>query len=189
MPMTSLTPTRLIGSFMVEKAQKTCSLDEVDTILEAWQALIPGTDLTPMAVFSRVSRLSRHLDVARREAFSSQDLEPWAFDVLAALRRSGAPFAMTPGALMLQSLVSSGTMTNRIDRLEERGFVRRTDHPEDRRAILVQLTKRGISHVDAAIAKLVAQETQWLGTMKPSEVQRLADLLRRVLLPFDNPTE
>ena len=91
MPMTSLTPTRLIGSFMVEKAQKTCSLDEVDTILEAWQALIPGTDLTPMAVFSRVSRLSRHLDVARREAFSSQDLEPWAFDVLAALRRSGAP--------------------------------------------------------------------------------------------------
>ena len=183
MPMTSLTPTRLIGSFMVEKAQKTCSLDEVDTILEAWQALIPGTDLTPMAVFSRVSRLSRHLDVARREAFSSQDLEPWAFDVLAALRRSGAPFAM------LQSLVSSGTMTNRIDRLEERGLVRRTDHPEDRRAILVQLTKRGISHVDAAIAKLVAQETQWLGTMKPSEVQRLADLLRRVLLPFDNPTE
>ena len=123
MPMTSLTPTRLIGSFMVEKAQKTCSLDEVDTILEAWQALIPGTDLTPMAVFSRVSRLSRHLDVARREAFSSQDLEPWAFDVLAALRRSGAPFAMTPGALMLQSLVSSGTMTNRIDRLEERGLV------------------------------------------------------------------
>ena len=96
---------------------------------------------------------------------------------------------MTPGALMLQSLVSSGTMTNRIDRLEERGLVRRTDHPEDRRAILVQLTERGISHVDAAIAKLVAQETQWLGTMKPSEVQRLADLLRRVLLPFDNPTE
>ena len=159
--------------------------DEVDGILKAWRSLLPHADLTPLSVFSRVSRLARHLDQARREAFSSVDLEPWAFDVLSALRRAGEPFALTPGVLMQQSLVSSGTMTNRIDRLEERGLVRRCDHPEDRRAILVELTEDGKRHADAAITTLMATERDWLGDLSEADVNELARLLRSVLLPFD----
>ncbi|EFU79734.1 MarR family winged helix-turn-helix transcriptional regulator [Mobiluncus curtisii] len=159
--------------------------DEVDGILKAWRALLPHADLTPLSVFSRVSRLARHLDQARREAFSSVDLEPWAFDVLSALRRAGEPFSLTPGVLMQQSLVSSGTMTNRIDRLEERGLVRRCAHPEDRRAILVELTEDGKKHADAAITKLMATERDWLGDLSDADVNELARLLRAVLLPFD----
>ena len=152
--------------------------DEVDGILKAWRSPLPRADLTPLSVFSRVSRLARHLDQARREAFSSVDLEPWAFDVLSALRRAGEPFSLTPGVLMQQSLVSSGTMTNRIDRLEERGLVRRC-------AILVELTEDGNRHADAAITKLMATERDWLGDLSEADVNELARLLRAVLLPFD----
>ena len=159
--------------------------DEVDAILKAWRGLLPYADLTPLSVFSRVSRLARHLDQARRDAFSSVDLEPWAFDVLSALRRAGEPFALTPGALMQQSLVSSGTMTNRIDRLEERGLVRRSAHPEDRRAILVELTEDGKKRADAAITKLMDTERDWMGDLTDDDVTELAGLLRKLLLPFD----
>ena len=162
--------------------------DEVDAILKAWRSLLPYADLTPLSVFSRVSRLARHLDQARRDAFSSVDLEPWAFDVLSALRRAGEPFALTPGVLMQQSLVSSGTMTNRIDRLEQRGLVQRSAHPEDRRAILVQLTDQGKRHADAAITKLMDTERDWLGDLTDKDVTQLADLLRQLLLPFDAQT-
>lgn len=161
--------------------------DEVDEILAAWKTLIPEADLAPLSVFSRLSRLSRHLDVARRSAFSRVGLETWSFDVLSALRRAGEPFALTPGVLMQLSLVSSGTMTNRIDRLEERGLVTRCKHPEDRRAILVALTEAGKAAADAAITELLTIERNWLGDMSPAEVQQLAGLLRRLLFAFDRP--
>lgn len=173
---------------MTSELQAQPSPDEVDGILAAWRALLPKADLTPLSVFSRVSRLARHLDVARRVAFSKVDLEPWSFDVLSALRRAGEPFALTPGALMQLSLVSSGTMTNRIDRLEERGLVRRTDHPKDRRAILVTLTEAGKQAADAAITELMQTERQWLGEMPQADVEILANHLRTILRPFDNPT-
>lgn len=162
--------------------------DEVDEILAAWKPLIPEADLAPLSVFSRLSRLSRHLDVARRAAFSRVGLETWSFDVLSALRRAGEPFALTPGVLMQLSLVSSGTMTNRIDRLEERGLVTRCKHPEDRRAILVALTEAGKAAADAAITELLTIERNWLSNMSPTEVQQLADLLRRLLFAFDRPS-
>ena len=161
------------------------ALDEVDNIMTAWRALLPDEDLAPLSVFSRISRLARHLDQARREAFSGVQLEPWAFDVLSALRRAGEPFALTPGVLMQQFLVSSGTMTNRIDRLEQRGLVRRTRHPEDRRAILVELTEAGKTHADAAITALIGRERAWLGGISDREITVLADTLRTILLPFD----
>src|ERR1700749_4002714 len=95
--------------------------DEVDDLVAAWRAQRPDLDVEPMQVLSRISRRARHPDTARRGAFAQDHLESWAFDVLAALRRQGPPFQLTPGALLRATLVTSGTMTNRIDRLAGAG--------------------------------------------------------------------
>ena len=100
-------------------------MDEVDRILKAWARETPDLDVSPLRVLSRVSRLARYLDFARREAFARHNLDTWEFDVLAALRREGAPYELSPGQLIQQTLSTSGTMTNRIDRLAERGLVER----------------------------------------------------------------
>src|SRR4026207_236700 len=88
--------------------------DEVDELSEAWARERPALDLAPVAVFSRISRLARHLDLARRAAFTAHDIESWEFDVLAALRRTGSPYELSPGRLLRETLVTSGTMTNRV---------------------------------------------------------------------------
>ncbi len=93
--------------------------DEVDDLVAAWHAERPDLDVEPLQVLSRVSRLARHLDRARRVAFTGHGLETWEFDVLSALRRQGAPYQLSPGALLRTTLVTSGTMTNRVDRLAE----------------------------------------------------------------------
>src|SRR5690606_31482686 len=93
--------------------------DEVDRLVAAWRAERPDLDVEPLQVLSRISRLAKHLDRARRAVFAEHDLEPWEFDVLTALRRAGPPYELSPGALLRATLVTSGTMTNRIDRLAQ----------------------------------------------------------------------
>ena len=132
--------------------------DEVDDLVAAWQAERPDLDVQPMQVLSRISRLARHLDRERRSAFAAHDLESWEFDVLAALRRQGAPYELSPGALLRATMVTSGTMTNRIDRLEQAGLVRRRPDPQDKRGVLVTLTAAGQSRVDATLADLLEKE-------------------------------
>ena len=122
--------------------------DEVDRIVADWRRERPDLDVEPLEVFSRVTRLARHLDRARRAAFSSHELDGWEFDVLSALRRAGKPYEMSPGALVTATLVTSGTMTNRIDRLEERGLVERHRSPDDRRGVLVSLTDEGRARLE-----------------------------------------
>ena len=117
--------------------------DEVDRLVAAWRRERPDLDVEPLEVLSRVSRLARHLDRARRLAFSEHSLEPWEFDVLTALRRAGTPYQLSPGQLLTQTLVTSGTMTNRIDRLAKKGLVERLPDPSDRRGVLVRLTDGG----------------------------------------------
>ncbi|GAE69061.1 transcriptional regulator [Cutibacterium acnes JCM 18909] len=103
-----------------------------------------------MEVWSRVTRLARRLDRDRAKAFSQWDLEGWEFDVLAALRRSGEPYQLSPGQLLNELEVASGTMTNRITRLSNRGLVRRLPHPKDGRGVIVELTDEGRDRVDGA---------------------------------------
>lgn len=159
--------------------------DEVDRIVGAWRAQRPDLEFSPMEVLSRVDRLSRHLDRARREAFTRSDLEPWEWDVLSALRRAGEPFQLSPKQLLQQTLVSSGTMTNRIDRLVGRRLVRREDDPADGRSVLVTLTEDGRIRVDAAITRLVDAEAVLLDSLARSDRERLAALLRKLSLGFD----
>jgi len=136
-------------------------------------------------VLSRVSRLARHLDRARRAAFAAHGLEIWEFDVLSALRRQGPPYQLTPGALLRATLVTSGTMTNRVDRLAEAGLVRREPDLQDRRGVLVTLTATGRARVDAALDDLVKNEHAMLDGLTPADRRTLADLLRVLLAPLD----
>ena len=155
--------------------------DEVDALLDAWRRERPDLDVAPMEVLSRISRLAHHLDRRRATAFSSHGLEPWEFDVLAALRRSGRPYQLTPGQLVRETLVTSGTMTNRVDRLAARGLVNRDDHPGDRRGVLVRLTDRGRATVDAALADLLAAERAMLQGLADADRTQLVRALRQLL--------
>jgi DNA-binding MarR family transcriptional regulator len=160
--------------------------DEVDRLVGAWRRERPDLDVAPLEVLSRVSRLARHLDRARRTAFSAHGLETWEFDVLSALRRAGEPYQLTPGKLLTQTLVTSGTMTNRIDRLTAKDLVKRLPDPGDRRGVLVQLSETGRERVDGAFEGLLAQERELLGSLSGEERDALAGLLRILVTPFDN---
>jgi DNA-binding MarR family transcriptional regulator len=159
--------------------------DDVDRIIQAWQRERPDLDVTPLDILSRVSRLARHLDLARGAAFADHALEGWGFDVLSALRRAGAPYELSPGQLVAQTLVTSGTMTNRVDRLAARGLVSRRPDPSDRRGVKVQLTTAGRAVVDAALSDLLDRERVLLSQLPASERDHLAGLLRRLLSPFE----
>lgn len=155
--------------------------DEVDAIVAAWRRERADLDVEPLQVFSRISRLDTLLEQARAAAFDEHDLETWEFDVLSALRRVGSPYQLSPGVLVQQTLVTSGTMTNRVDRLERRGLVRRLPDPRDRRGVLVQLTPSGRALVDAAMADLLEHERQLLDRMPTRDRERLAGALRALL--------
>jgi len=159
--------------------------DDVDRLVEAWQRERPDLDTAPMEVLSRVARLARHLDRARRSAFAEHGLEPWEFDVLVALRREGPPYELSPGRLLASTMVTSGTMTARVDKLVDRGLVSRRADPLDRRGVLVRLAGPGRTAVDAALAGLLAREEQLLSGLGAAERAELAGLLRQVVAPLD----
>lgn len=159
--------------------------DEVDRIVDAWLRERPDLDFSPLQVLSRVGRLAKHLDRERRTAFAASELESSEFDVLSALRRAGSPYQLSPKQLLQQTLVSSGTMTNRIDRLVTRELVERRTDPNDGRGILVVMTQAGLGRVDAAITRLVEAEAELLRALSPVEQERLAGLLRKLSLDFD----
>jgi DNA-binding MarR family transcriptional regulator len=158
----------------------------VDRLVEAWQRERADLDLRPMEVLSRVSRLAHHLDRARRTAFAEHGLESWEFDVLAALRRAGTPYELSPGRLIRETLVTSGTMTNRVDRLATRGLVERLPDPSDRRGVLVRLTEDGRRTVDGALSGLLARERELLVGLNEADQKRLASLLRSLVAAFES---
>lgn len=160
--------------------------DEVDRVVDAWAQVRPDLDVAPLHVLSRVSRLARHLDLARSAAFAEHDLETWEFDVLAALRRAGRPYELSPGQLVSQTLVTSGTMTNRVDRLVARGYVGRRPDPGDRRGVIVSLTPRGTAVVDAALSDLLTRERALLAALPERDRDLLTRLLRQLLTPFES---
>src|SRR3954465_4439952 len=142
--------------------------DEVDRITTAWRRERPDLDVSPLEVLSRVTRLARHLDRDRAAALAQPDLEPGEFGALAALRRSGPPYQLSPSQLITQTMVTSGTMTNRIDRLEERKLVVRHPDPTDGRGVMVKLTPQGRTVVDGALVDLLSREGQLLNQLDPA---------------------
>lgn len=158
--------------------------DEVDRLIAAWQVERPDLDFSPLSVLSRITRISRHLDIARRDAFG--DLETGGFDVLAALRRAGEPHQLSPGQLMQETLVTSGTMTNRLDRLEELKLITREQDPNDGRGSLVTLTALGMKTVDDAMEDLIKNERELLKSLSKSDSAQLAELLSRLVMNFED---
>jgi DNA-binding MarR family transcriptional regulator len=147
--------------------------DEVDLIIDAWARVRPDIDFAALDVFSRLRRISRRLDRVRAEAFRRSGLEIWEFDVLSTLRRAGDPFELSPKDLVTATMVTSGTMTNRLDRLVERSLVERRADPRDGRAALIRITEEGVDLVDRAMLDL-------LGSLTRQQRDQLADLLREL---------
>lgn len=162
----------------MERMQRTEKHDIVDHIVSEWSTVRADLDVTPLEVFSRVKRIAKQLDSVRKRSFAEAGLEPWEFDVLSALRRAGAPYALTPKQLLATNLVSSGTMTNRIDRLAARKLVHRQADPADGRSVLVVITDDGIARVDGAISTLIAAEEELLRGVSDSDADALARGLR-----------
>lgn len=159
--------------------------DEVDMIVEGWARVRGDFDAQPLAVFSRLLRLNRYVDRMRKRVFAAHNIESWEFEMLTALRRQGAPFRLTAGKLMRQTLVSSGTVTNRIDRMVEHGLVKRLRDPEDKRIVHVQATPKGIEVVDGAMSDLLSAQQMRMAGMSEEEKRELANLLRVLLANFE----
>ena len=159
--------------------------DEVARLVAGWQRALPDVDVSPLEVWSRVTRLAQHLQRQRTVIFAEHELETWSFDVLSALRRSDPPHELTPSQLLAQTLVTSGTMTNRLHHLEERALVSRHVDPEDARSIRVRLTNEGRRRVDAALVDLVTREDTLLAELDVVKRGHLAELLKVVVAPFD----
>ncbi|WOP17390.1 MarR family winged helix-turn-helix transcriptional regulator [Raineyella sp. LH-20] len=163
--------------------------DEVDRLIADWSRERPDLDLAPMQVLSRVTRVAKQLDHARSSAFALHDIVSWEFDVLAALRRSGEPYQLSPGRLLQETMVTSGTMTNRVDRLAARGLVQRGPDPHDGRGVVVSLTAAGLATVDGALVDLLGAERRILAVLPDADATQLADLLRALAGELERPTQ
>ncbi|MBW4421790.1 MAG: MarR family transcriptional regulator [Myxacorys californica WJT36-NPBG1] len=160
-------------------------LDPVDQILGQWQRERPDLDVSPMGIIGRMGRLAKHLERAIQKTFSDFGLTAGEFDVLAALRRSGQPYQLSPTELFNTLMVSSGTMTHRIDRLEQADLVKRTPDPSDRRGMLIRLTNEGFTLIEEAVEAHVDNEHRILSVLEAPEREALILLLRKLLVSFE----
>ena len=163
--------------------------DHVDQVLEQWHRERPDLDVSPMAVIGRLKRLYRLLDAETRRTFAAHGLDPASFDVLATLRRSGPPYRLTPAELMRTSMVTSGAVTQRLDRLEARGLVTRTPSESDGRVVHVALTHDGRTLIDEALPDHVATEHRLLAALTAHRRDDLADTLRDLLESLGDRTD
>lgn len=157
----------------------------VDKILEQWQRERPDLDVSPMEVMGCIPRLVKHLDRSIQETVSEFGINPGDFDVLATLRRSGPPYQLSPTDLFNTLMVSSGTMTHRVDRLEQADLVKRIPEPRDRRGMLIQLTDRGFNTIEKAVEAHVANGHRLLSVLDEAERKILAQLLHKLLISFE----
>jgi len=162
--------------------------DHVARILDAWRAERPDRDPSPVAIFGRITRIERFKDRALRPVYRRHGIDSGEYDVLAALRRSGAPYQLTPTELYRDTIVTSATMTERLDRLEQRRLIRRQPAPGDRRSILVTLTPQGQTLIDRASGDLLAAEATLLEGLTPGERSTLATLLAALAHALEQQT-
>lgn len=154
-------------------------MDKVDRILAQWRRERPDLDVAQMGIIGRVGRLRSYLSAAHERVFKKYDLSLASFDVLATLRRSGPPYALSPSDLTDWTMVTSGTMTNRLDRLEKAGLITRKRNPEDGRGFVIALTDQGFELIDAAVTEHVANQHQMLEALSAEEREQLDGLLRK----------
>ena len=160
-------------------------MDHVDNILKQWQQERPDLDVAPMGTIGRIKRLNQALMRAMEKTWAKYGLTDASFDVLATLRREGAPYALSPGDLMASTMVTSGTMTHRINQLEKVGLVERVKNPADGRGFLISLSQRGFDLIDEAVAAHVETQAQLVSGLTKEQQVQLDDLLKQFLMEFE----
>lgn len=170
-----------------EQSPKDGLPDAVDAILAQWGRERPDLDVTPMGVLGRLKRISLRLAEEMEKTWQAHGLTRAGFDVLATLRRSGSPYSLSPGVLLESMMITSGTMTHRIDQLVKAGLVTRTPNPEDRRSMQVSLTAEGLAVIDAAVVDHVATQRRLLAALPDNEVAALDRVLRAWMTALDDP--
>ena len=161
-------------------------MDKVDLIIKQWNQEKPELDVTSMALIGRLKRIAQHLGTGMGETFAKHGLNTASFDMLATLRRSGPDYALSPNDLIASTMVTSGTMTNRIDQLCKAGWVERLKNPNDGRGFIISLTKSGREIIDAAIVDHVATQDRLLEGLNAQEQTQLNQLLTRFLSTFED---
>lgn len=161
-------------------ADRVDHVDHVDHVVAQWASERPDVDASPIRVIGRMSRLTRAIERRLQDVFDRHGIEAWEYDVLAALRRTGAPYELTAGDLLAALMITSGAVTNRIDRMEARGLVRRTRDDADRRVVRVRLTDAGFRLVERVLPDHLANERALLGALGDTDLRRLERLLRRL---------
>ena len=156
--------------------------DPVDQQLKQWRKERPDLDTSGLAIINRISMLSKLIRSRTRMALRPMNLETWEFEVLSALRRQGNPYELPPSVLAKMFMLTTGAMTNRIDRLEERDLVERKPHPEDRRALYISLTQKGVDLIDRAIEVRAQEAAKTVNCLKEPERIELGHLLSALVL-------
>jgi DNA-binding MarR family transcriptional regulator len=160
-------------------------MDHVDKILAQWRRERPDLDVAAMGLLGRLARLRAHVSHAIDAELERHGLSRSSFDVLATLRRSGPPYRLSPGELLATTMVTSGTMTNRIDQLQKAGLVERLDNPDDRRGVIIALTDKGFAAVDTAVTAHAANEQRLVSVLSDEERKTLDALLVKFLGAFE----
>ncbi len=153
-------------------------MDQVDRILQQWREQRPDLDTGPMGTLGRLKRLADHLTEGLARVYSAHGLTAAGFDVMATLRRAGPPYALTPSELIAWTMVASGTMTNRLDRLEAGGLIERRPNPEDGRGSVVALSAKGLALIDEMIAEHVANQHRLTQALSSEQHSQLDAILR-----------
>ena len=161
-------------------------MDKIDRILAQWNKERPDLDVGSMGVIGRVKRLYQGLTSEMDKTFAAHGLNHAKFDVLATLRRSGAPYRLSPNDLLAATMVTSGTMTNRIDQLVKAGLVERIQNPDDGRSFLIALTDKGFEIIEEAVDDHVATQTRLTAGLSPEETEALNKLLKKFLANLDS---
>ena len=156
-------------------------MDHVDRILAQWRKERPDLEVEPMGLIGRAKRLTVCLTREMEKTWAEFGLNASSFDVLATLRRSGSPFTLSPGDLIQSTMVTSGTMTNRIDQLQKAGLVERVQNPEDRRGFLISLTAEGVRVIDEAVAAHVETQARLVSGLSKRQRRELDELLKTFL--------
>ena len=164
-------------------------MDKVDEIVAQWHRERADLDVGPMALLGRYKQAYNLLSKEMARTFAAHDLNPASFDVLATLRRAGPPHALSPGDLLKSMMVTSGTMTNRIDQLVKAGLVERQKHPEDGRKFVIALTAEGFARIDRAVTDHVATQHGLVADLSAAEQAELNRLLTLFLAQLEKKVE
>ncbi len=162
-------------------------MDKVDNILAQWRTVRPDLEVTPMGLIGRLKRINQCLTREMDKTFAAHGLNPASFDVLATLRRSGPPYRLSPGDLLATMMVTSGTMTNRIDQLCKAGLVERIHNPNDGRSVIISLTDKGFHIIDKAVTAHVETQAQLTSSLSTEENVALNRLLTKYLKNLESP--